>query len=124
MSFSYHPDADAEFLALRQIGGVALVKGLALAVMRNNRIDAGIEPLARPKEFIGPGRTHSGLFLVPFTVSVFNEVRFVYEEFALDVRVLAIDATLLGRAVGPRVGGNAVQRARRRSRLFQPGFSS
>lgn len=116
MTLSYHPDADAEFLVLRQMGSVALLKGLALAVMRNNLIDAGIQPLVRPGEFIGPGRVHSALFLVPFTVSLINEVRFVFEEFGLDVRVLAIDATLLGLAVGLRRGGNAIQRARRLSR--------
>jgi hypothetical protein len=116
MIFSYHPDAQAEFVALRQIGGVEMVKGLALAVMRNNRIFDGSELLLRPKEFIGPGRIHSALFLVPYTVSLLDELKFVYEEFGAEVQVLAIDATVFGRAVGPRVGGNAVQRARRRSR--------
>lgn len=116
MLFSYHPDAQAEFDVILAGGGPRLRRCLGLAIMRNDRIFNGTEPLRRPQEFIGPGFRHSALFCVEFTLSLLDWVQYVYEEFGQETVVLAIDACRLGTAFGSRVGGDARQRARARSR--------
>lgn len=116
MSFSYHPAAQAEFQLILTQGSPALRRCLGQAIMRNNRIAAGVEPLRRPQEFIGPGAAHSALFAVEFADSLVEWVEYVYDELGADVVVAAIDASRFGAAVGSRVGGDARQRARGRSR--------
>ncbi|NCT83148.1 MAG: hypothetical protein GXC94_08405 [Comamonadaceae bacterium] len=115
MAFSYHPEAQAEFTAIRPLCDWDLACCFGLAIMRNNRIDAGTEPLQWQGEFIGPGRVHSALFEVEFRSALLTALVYVYQQFGQDVKVLAIDAVRNGLPVGPRLGGGAVQRARRRS---------
>ena len=74
-------------------------------MVRNNRIFDGSEPPGRPKKFIGPGRQHSALFLMPHTVSLRDQLEFVHEEFAADMQVLAVDAALFD---GPSVPASVV----------------
>lgn len=115
MAFSYHPDAQAEFTAIRPLCNWDLACCFGLAIMRNNRIDDGTEPLRWPKEFIGPGRVHSALFEVEFRTALLTALVYVYQQFGPDVKVLAIDAVQNGLALGPRIGGVAAKRARARS---------
>jgi hypothetical protein len=116
VSFSYHPDAQAEFSVIRLQGGIDLRRCLGQAMQRHNRIFDGSEPLLWPQEFIGPGRRLAELFAVQFSINVIHSVEFVYDKLGPDVRVLALDATRAALPFGPRPGGDARVRGRMRSR--------
>jgi hypothetical protein len=111
----YHPDAQTEFDVIlnSRIRDVGICIGFAL--MRNQRIDTGQEPLA-VHERVGPGAHMSDLFKVAHGYGLFSYVEYVYDVVAADVRVVALAAHYRGSAIALPTAGTAIQRGHARSR--------
>lgn len=114
VNFGYHPLAQDEFNAIFNSGVDPLVRCLALATQRNDRIFDGSEPLQR-YEYHGPGASHSALYSVEFDAWPLSWVEYVYEWSGQNVSVVAIDAWRLWTRVGNWGGTTAHNRALGRS---------
>ncbi|SDZ70766.1 hypothetical protein SAMN05518854_11574 [Variovorax sp. YR266] len=102
--FFYHPDADAEFNAIRPLGPY-FRKCLAVSARRGNWIADGTRPLLS-SELLKRGRSLSTLYLVDYWVldippRLFDWITVVYDQVGADVIVVAIDACRGGVRIHP-----------------------